>query len=823
MMRNKKSLALLFTLVMATCAHVQPPPGSSNALKSITVTEGKVATRIVIEGTKHPNYAAVRLLSPPRILVDIAEGYKGEVKPVSVKNGFINTISTTQLKDDIGAMCRVEIGLDRLARYDVTTKDNMILVDIFKYTGKKRARGTTAQAVAGAEEELLPPAEELPLEGGPAEEMPGEEAILPPSEAPPAPAPSAEAPLEAAPPPIAAPPAAPPSGEKASKMLDMKAETADNRTKVTITANGVVGDYNAFKLTNPTRLVVDVWNVGSLIEEKEIEANTPQVSKVRVGQHPDKVRFTLDSPTEEFAPYNITKVGNTLVLEMGEGVAPMVAEEIPPPPAAVPPEAPSEAYPAAPAEEIPPPPAEAPPPPTAPPPPPPSAPPEVGISVSPPPSPVVEVPPEAIGYKRRYTGRKISLEFKDADIHNILRLIAEVSNKNVIAAEDVTGKVTVRMINVPWDQALDVVLETKGLGKVSIGNIIRIAPAEKLRKEEEERLTHEEAKRKLEDLVTKIVQVNYSRASDVSAQVKGFLTPRGSVSVDDRTNSLIIKDVSRNTQEAIALVRTLDTPTPQVLIEARIVEATDDFSRSLGVQWGGRGRVGADYGNATGLYFPNSITAFGASGTPGLTEVYPNYAVNFPAPAGATAGSALGFVFGSLGNAFTLDLRLSALESQGKGKVISSPRVATLDNNPAKIQQGLSIPFETVSAQGTQTQFIDAVLSLEVTPHITADRSVIMKIKAAKNSPNTSIRSVGGVPSIDKKEATTEVLVKNGETTVIGGIFQITQSESRTGVPLLSKIPLIGWLFRVTSKQESKTELLVFITPRIIERSASTL
>jgi len=822
MMRDKKSLALLFTLVFAGCAHVKPPPEFSNTLKSITVTEGRVATRIVIEGTKHPNYAAVRLISPPRILVDIAEGYKGKVKTISVKNGFINTISATQLKDDIGAMCRVEIGLDRLARYDVTTKDNMILVDIFKYTGKKRARGTTAQTVAEAqEEELLPPAEELPLEGGPAEEMPPEEA-LPPSEAPP----------------IAAPPAAPPSGEKASKMLDMKAETVDNRTKVIVTANGVVGDYNAFKLTNPTRLVVDVWNVGSLIEEKEIEANTPQVSKVRVGQHPDKVRFTLDSPTEELAPYNITKVGNTLVVEMGEGVTPMVAEapppaeEIPPAPAAVPPPpaAPPEAMPPPIAEIPPPPPIEAPPPlPAAPPPPPPvappppAAPPEVGVMVSPPPSPVVEVPPEAIGYKRRYTGRKISLEFKDADIHNILRLIAEVSNKNVIAAEDVTGKVTVRMINVPWDQALDVVLETKGLGKVSIGNIIRIAPADKLRKEEEERLTHEEAKRKLEDLVTKIVQVNYSRASDVSAQVKGFLTPRGSVSVDERTNSLIIKDVSRNTQEAIALVRTLDTPTPQVLIEARIVEATDDFSRSLGVQWGGRGRMGAELGNATGLYFPNSVTGFGAAQSIPLTEGFPNYAVNFPAPVGATAGSALGFVFGSLNNAFTLDLRLSALESQGKGKVISSPRVATLDNNPAKIQQGLSIPFETVSAQGTQTQFIDAVLSLEVTPHITADKSVIMKIKAAKNAPNTSIRSVGGVPSIDKKEATTEVLVKNGETTVIGGIFQITSAESRSGVPLFSKIPLIGWLFRVTTKEEKKTELLVFITPRIIERSASTL
>ncbi len=427
----------------------------------------------------------------------------------------------------------------------------------------------------------------------------------------------------------------------------------------------------------------------------------------------------------------------------------------------------------------------------------------------------MEVPPEAIGLKRVYTGRKLSLEFRDGDIHDILRIIAEVSNKNVIAGDDVKGKVTLRMINVPWDQALDIILQANALGKVSVGNIIRIAPAEKLRKEKEERLAAKRAEEKLEDLATKIIPVSYAKAMELATQIKPLLTERGSVMVDTRTNSLIIKDVIRNVKDAMELVKSLDLVTPQVLIEARIVEATSDFIRELGVQWGGRFAADAAHGNPTGLLFPNTIGATGGNTGPAGSPTTPNFAVNLPAAEAGAAGGAISFLFGSINDTVLLDLRLSAMERRGEGKIISSPRIATIDNREATIKQGMSVPYATVSQAGTQVAWMDATLSLTVTPHITADRSVIMKIKAEKNAPDFT-RISAGMPSISKKEATTEVLVRDGETTVIGGIFTIEKTEARAGVPFFSRIPFIGWLFRYKKTVDSRTELLVFITPRII-------
>jgi type IV pilus assembly protein PilQ len=247
------------------------------------------------------------------------------------------------------------------------------------------------------------------------------------------------------------------------------------------------------------------------------------------------------------------------------------------------------------------------------------------------------------------------------------------------------------------------------------------------------------------------------------------------------------------------------------------------------VQWGTNYQASPAYGNATGLAFPNTIGVGGgiikqnptSQALPlagGVGSSGSNYIVNLPAAVGTGAGGAIGFTFGNLTNSFLLDLQLSAMEQTGEGKIISSPKVTTLDNTTAKIQQGLSIPYQTVSQMGTQTQFIDAVLSLEVTPHITANGSIIMKIKADKNAPDTSILSASGVPSISKKEADTEVLVKNGETTVIGGIYQFNKSTTVSGVPWFYKIPLIGWLFKNTTRTNQTTELLIFITPRIVNQ-----
>lgn len=421
---------------------------------------------------------------------------------------------------------------------------------------------------------------------------------------------------------------------------------------------------------------------------------------------------------------------------------------------------------------------------------------------------------------RRYTGKRVSFEFKDIDIHNLLRIIAEISKRNIVVADDVSGRVTIRLRNVPWDQALELILRSKGLGKEDLGNIIRVAPLKTLQEEDKLREERKKSREIQEELVVQLIPVNYATAKDMADRVKDVLSARGSVTVDDRTNVMIVKDIVSNIGRARALVQNLDTQTPQVLIESRIVEANTNFTREIGVQWGGIASATPASGNPTGLIFPNSVQVAGGSQqtvTQGTVDV-PNWAVNLPAAVGAGSGGALGFHFGSAGGAFALNLRLSALENQGHVKTISAPKVATLDNNTARISQGISIPFTSVSANGVNVVFIEARLALEVTPHITQDGSILMAIKAENNQPDPSLTGANGQPAIQRKEANTQVLVKDGDTTVIGGIYVRRGSTQSSGVPLLSKIPLLGALFKNESETDERQELLIFITPRILNR-----
>ncbi|GMU09735.1 type IV pilus secretin PilQ [Corallococcus caeni] len=426
---------------------------------------------------------------------------------------------------------------------------------------------------------------------------------------------------------------------------------------------------------------------------------------------------------------------------------------------------------------------------------------------------------EGAPQQARYRGKRVSFEFKDIDIQNLLRVIAEISKRNIVVADDVGGRVTIRLRNVPWDQALDLILRTKQLGQEQVGNIIRIAPLKTL--EEEARLRQERKKslQQQEDLLVSLVPVNYAVAGEMSSRVKDVLSDRGSVTVDTRTNVLIIKDIRSNTEKARALVRSLDTQTPQVLIESRIVEASTTFSRNLGVQWGGQTRLSTATGNPTGLIFPNTVGVTGGAGgaAPGV-PTQPNFAVNLPAAVGEGLGGAMGFAFGSAGGAVQLNLRLSAAETEGTVKTISSPKVTTLDNNTARISQGLSIPFSQTSAGGVNTTFVEARLSLEVTPHITQDGSILMSIAAQNNQPDPSNTGANGQPSIQRKEANTQVLVKDGDTTVIGGIYVRRGSTRTNSVPFLSKIPVLGFFFRNTNDTDERQELLIFITPRILNR-----
>nr|WP_243688527.1 type IV pilus secretin PilQ [Geotalea toluenoxydans] len=397
--------------------------------------------------------------------------------------------------------------------------------------------------------------------------------------------------------------------------------------------------------------------------------------------------------------------------------------------------------------------------------------------------------------KKIYTGRKVTLEFSDADIRKIFQLIAEVSNLNFLIADDVTGTISIKLVNVPWDQALDVILDTKGLGMIREGNIVQIKPKGKMQSQADEEMAAKKARERGMELRSEIFDVNYAAVTDIATQFGTLKSERGIVSTDARTNRVIVKDIATTIEDMRALLKALDTPEKQVMIEARIVEASTSFVRDLGVQWGIH-------------YIDGSASVAGISR---LDTGFGGQVSNAPTSGTSGPGAAVGMSFGKLASNIQLDMRLSAAVTADQIKIMSTPRVVTLNNKPAKISQGASIPYQTTSAEGTKTEFVEAALTLEVTPHITADGSIGMKIKASNNSAGT-----GSPPPINKKEATTELLVKNGETTVIGGIYVDSDTESDKGVPFLQDIPLLGWLFKSNTKNKTKNELLIFITPKIV-------
>jgi type IV pilus assembly protein PilQ len=430
---------------------------------------------------------------------------------------------------------------------------------------------------------------------------------------------------------------------------------------------------------------------------------------------------------------------------------------------------------------------------------------------------------------RRYTGRRIDLDLKDADIHNVLRLISDVGRVNIVTADNVDGTVTIRMRNVPWDLALDTVLQAKGLGLVRRGNIIRVAQQEDLEKERELAIAKRKSELELAPIETRLIPVSYAGADDLQTRAADLLSPRGSLAVDERTNVLIARDVAGNLNQVEELIRALDTQTPQVLIEARIVEATSRFTRDVGLQWGGDMSFGPATGNDTGLVFPNSVGVVGGASDPqaptaGLSPVSqtvpnPNFAVNLPAAVGTGSGGALGLSFGSVDNTVNLNVRLSAAEATGMLRIVSSPRILTLDNNEARISKGTLIPFSQISAQGVQTVFQEAKLQLLVKPHVTADGSVSMHVKINRDEPDFNQTSARGDPTILKREAETELLVPDGHTAVIGGIYSRNTGRNIDQVPLLGDIPILGVLFQRRRQSDSRSELVIFITPRIVNRA----
>ncbi len=416
-----------------------------------------------------------------------------------------------------------------------------------------------------------------------------------------------------------------------------------------------------------------------------------------------------------------------------------------------------------------------------------------------------------------YTGRLISLDLQDTDIDNALRIIAEVSNLNIIASDDVSGKVTLRLIDVPWDQALDVILKTNGLDQVTEGNVIRIAPVDKLRQEREALLEAKRAAQNLEDLKVSYIRVSYAQVSDMQPQVEAVLSERGTVTVDERTNQLVIKDIADGQERAAELIKRLDLRTPQILLETQIVEGDRSIARDLGFQWTYSDNRTPDFGTATDYAFPHSIEG----SANGVFDVS-----HFSNP--MTIGANLLSSDGSR----ALDFKLSALENEGKAKVVSRPQVATINNRQAEIKSvevvrirlpdsGLSVATGSgaTAGEGGSNAFeeIDIGITLNVTPQASPDYYVLLDVNAKSSTLGT--REYDSIPSTVEREATSSVLIKSGATFALGGVYRLEDRDSIKGVPFLKDIPFLGYFFRESFTDNKDQELIFFITPHIVEGS----
>jgi type IV pilus assembly protein PilQ len=440
--------------------------------------------------------------------------------------------------------------------------------------------------------------------------------------------------------------------------------------------------------------------------------------------------------------------------------------------------------------------------------------------------------------KKEYTGERLTLNFQDIDVRSVLQLLADTSGQNIVVSDSVTGSLTLRLQNVPWDQALDIVLRTKGLDKRRQDNVIIIGPTAELASREKAELA---ARREVQDLSpthTEFMQVNYAKVSDLSKLIKAaggkdsMLSPRGTLSIDERTNTLLVQDTADKLTDIRRLVQTLDVPVKQVLIEARIVIVSDTFERDLGARFGvtnyqtgnNKQNLLSVTGNGLGVdtMTQSGIANLATNGvvTPVITPVLANrYQVNLPA---AHTNGSIGI--GLLAGSTIVDLELSAAQNEGKSETISSPRVITANQKQATIMQGVEIPYqESASSGATTTQFKNAVLSLKVTPLITPDNRVILDLDVADDSVGQNVTSAtgGSVPSIDTREIITQVLVNDGQTVVLGGILDTTKSKSANKVPWLGDIPVLGNLFKTTTNINNKTELLIFITPKILREGSN--
>ncbi|MGK0673163.1 MAG: type IV pilus secretin PilQ [Halothiobacillaceae bacterium] len=440
---------------------------------------------------------------------------------------------------------------------------------------------------------------------------------------------------------------------------------------------------------------------------------------------------------------------------------------------------------------------------------------------------------------KTYSGERLTLKFQDIEIRPLLQLLADFTGNNIVVSDSVQGRMSLRLENVPWDQAMDLILTTKGLSQRKNGNVIFVAPTAEIAAREKAEMEARQQTEDLTPLVSEFIQINYAKAADIAkllrpaaapaagtpgtsaARPLGFLSPRGTLTVDDRTNTLLINDTPESLDKIRELVKKLDTPIKQVLIESRIVIATDDFARELGLKWGVTGAFNTSSnpvflsGNAAGT--AGMVDNYAGGNAPGVPSLDNRFNVNMPAGSFSSKPVTGSLGLAVLGSNVLVDLELQALQVEGKGEIVSSPRVITANGQKATIKQGKEIPYlQQTSSGATNIAFKEAVLATDVTPQITPNNHVIMDIKVQKDEPDWT-RSVNGVPPIDKREVETKVQVKNGETVVLGGIYEISSTDQINKIPFLGDLPVLGHLFKTNGIKNNKFELIIFVTPRIIE------
>ncbi|MEO6212178.1 MAG: type IV pilus secretin PilQ [Vicinamibacterales bacterium] len=628
-------------------------------------------------------------------------------------------------------------------------------------------------------------------------------------------------------------------------MLETVAAThAREKTTVTLTADGQLTPASVTEIPEkPRRLVLDFPNVGSRATAHDV--SSPLVQKVRVAvnsRSPLLTRVVME--IDDHATYHVQRGADAsrelaVVFESPQAtstilLAPAEPRSVEPEPpislqqalangAALSPPAPTTAASprSASAPEIVPK-KEMPRPQRAPTP--------QQLPTTPQPAPPVILPQQptlSSGGERQYIGTPLTLDFAGADLRAVLRAIIAHGGLNVVFDNAVQGSIDIALTDIPWDQALETILRANKLGYVAEGTIIRIAPVTVLAEEEADRRKLAEARALAGDLRVQTFSLSYAKAAEMQPLLtRSALSARGQIQVDGRTNTLIITDLPDRLQTAANLISGLDRPEPQVEVEARIVQTTRDFAKAIGIQWGLNGRMTPEIGNTTNLAFPNRGTLGGRLGSQGAqaTDTRANpidqtgTVVGLPVTAigAAAVNTALGLALGSVNGAFNLDVALTALERSGKGRVLSTPRLTTQNNVAAEVGQGIQIPIQTMANNTVTVTFKEALLKLMVTPQITAAGTVIMQVTVENASADFS-RSVNGIPPIDTQRAQTQVQVNDGATTVIGGIFVSREQSSTDRTPVLSRIPLLGWLFRRDSVQDESRELLIFITPRILK------